>query len=356
MPLNMNLWSVSDNGLREIERAKLDQEAKLENWIAKDVSLLGTDLLLIGRQVSTEFGGRIDLLGIDQEGNLVILELKRDKTPREVVAQILDYASWVRKLTYPEVEAIASDYIGKDLSAAFSEHFGVSLPETVNANHKMLVIASEFDESSERIVEYLADEYKVNINAIFFSFFQHASEEILGRAWLMDPDVVQERAETRKQPPWSGYWFVNVGEGGHRNWDDNVAYGYIAAGQAEKYSRPLKKLKVGDKVLAYMKGLGYTGYGEVEREAVMVKDFFVESENKSLLDLPLRAPQADENSESPELSDWAVGIRWIKTVPREQAQKFTGIFANQNIVCKLRDEATIGFLEEHLINETSRTL
>jgi hypothetical protein len=352
MPLNMNLWNVSENGLTEIKKAKLDQEAKLEDWIARDTSLLGTDLLLIGRQVSTEFGGRIDLLGIDQEGNMVVLELKRDKTPREVVAQILDYASWVRKLTYPEIESIASEYVGRDLTAAFNGHFGVSLPETVNKNHKMLVIASEFDESSERIVAYLADEYKVNINAIFFSFFEHAGQEIMGRAWLMDPEVVEERAETRKQRPWSGYWFVNVGEGEHRNWEDNAAYGYIAAGQAEKFSRPLKKLKVGDKVFAYMKGHGYTGYGEVESEAVMVKDFFVKGRDKYLLELPLKAPLASENSENPELSDWAVGVRWIKTVPRGQAQRFTGIFANQNIVCKLRDEATVSFLEETLTEQS----
>ncbi len=345
----MNLWNVSNGEFVEIPKTKLDYEGRLEDWIVRDPSVLGTELLLIGRQISTEFGGRIDLLGIDQQGNLVILELKRDRTPREVVAQILDYASWVRQLTYTEIDKIALDYLKESLSIVFSEFFGEAIPENVNTNHEMLIVASELDDSSERIVGYLADEYKVNINAIYFSVFKHTDQEILGRAWLMDPEMVQERAETRKQAPWSGYWFVNVGEGGHRNWEDNVAYGYVAAGQADKYSRPLQKLKAGDKIFTYMKGLGYTGYGEVVKEAVMVKDFFVEDKNKFLLELPLKAPYASENSESAEFSDWAVGVRWIETVPREHAKRFTGIFANQNIVCKLREESTVGFLEKNFV-------
>ena len=57
------------------------------------------DLLIIGRQVRTQFGGRIDLLAIDPEGDLLIIELKKDRTPREIVAQVLDYASWVNHLS-----------------------------------------------------------------------------------------------------------------------------------------------------------------------------------------------------------------------------------------------------------------
>ena len=34
----------------------------LEMWIAKDLNLLGLNTLVIGRQVVTDFGGRIDIL------------------------------------------------------------------------------------------------------------------------------------------------------------------------------------------------------------------------------------------------------------------------------------------------------
>jgi hypothetical protein len=54
--------------------------------------------MLIGRQEDTGFGGRIDLLAIAPAGSRVLIELKRDSTPREVVAQALDYASWMERL------------------------------------------------------------------------------------------------------------------------------------------------------------------------------------------------------------------------------------------------------------------
>lgn len=256
MSFNMKIWRVKEGGdLKDIKLSTIDSEERLENWIDNDSSILGLELLIIGRQVTTQFGGRIDLLAIDRQGDLSIIELKRDKTPRDIVAQVLDYASWVRRLTYNELDRISTDYKGKSLASMFSELFNEAIPDNINANHKMLIVASELDDSTERIVQYLADEHQVNINALFFNFFADDYGEILGRAWLMDPEEVQDLAESRKQAPWSGYWFVNVGEGPHRNWDDNVKYGYIGAGQGPWYSGSLKKLKPGYEIFAFMKRL-----------------------------------------------------------------------------------------------------
>jgi hypothetical protein len=347
MPINMKLWRViEESELKELPISSLKAEDILEDWIAKDSSLLGMELLIIGRQVTTDYGGRIDLLAIDRQGDITIIELKRDKTPRNIVAQVLDYASWIRLLSYKDFDSRAYEYFEqkKDLSSAFNEFFEEPIPENINIYHNMLIVASEFDDASQRIVEYLADEYKVNINAIFFSIFNDSQSKLVGRAWLMDPEDVQERSESRRQAPWSGFWFVNVGEGEHRNWEDNRKYGYIGAGQGQKYSDSLKKLAMGDPIFAYMKGLGYVGYGIVREPAKMIKDFIVQKEQKPLLDLKLTAPNARENSEDPLMSDWAVGVDWIKTFAREDARTYKGIFANQNIVCKLRNKQTIDYL------------
>ncbi len=346
MPFSMKLWQVQGKDLQEINREALNDEQRLEDWVVKDPNILGIDVLLVGRQVTTASRGRIDLLAIDGEANLVVLELKRDKTPREIVAQALDYASWVKDLSYEQIETITKDFTGKPLPQAFSDHYGFSIPQTVNGSHSMVILASELDDSSERIVEYLGEQYGVPINVLFFTFFKTASGEFVGRAWLKDPEEMQERTQARNQAPWSGFYFVNVGEGEHRNWDDCRKYGFLSAGQGEKYGNAMKKLKLGDLVFAYLKGLGYVGFGAVTQSAAMVRDFAPDGFDKKLLDLPLKQPRMSDNKDDPALSEWVVGVNWEKTFERDGAKRFQGIFANQNIVCQLRDAATVDFLRK----------
>ena len=342
----MKLWQVSEGGLRSVPKSVLDKESRLEKWVMKDPSLLGIDVVFIGEQVVMPNGGRIDLLALDADANLVVIELKRDKTPREVVAQLLDYGAYIRKFSFEKIEELARNFCGKPVGELYSDHFGTQMPDEINQSHQLIILASELDESSERIVEYLADEHGVPINAIFFTFFKTEQGEFLGRAWLMDPEEVQDRAVSRKQVPWSGYYFVNVGEGEHRDWDDCVKYGFLAAGHGPKYSGPLRKLKEGDRVFAYMKQTGYVGFGKVTKPAAMVRDFIVESLGEKLLEVQLRQPGIKDLAEDPENSEWAVGINWQKTFGRDKAKKFDGVFANQNIVCKLRDPATVAFLKK----------
>jgi len=338
MSFNITLWKVDGNKLGEIQKSKLDSENRLEDWIYQDSSILGMDVLIIGRQVPTDYGGRIDLLGIDSQGDLVIIELKRDKAPREAVAQILDYASWVKNLAYEEIDNITAKRFGKSLSEGFSEFFGIALPEKVNTNHKMVIVASELDDSSERIVQYLAE--KININAVFFTFFKTETEELIGRAWLRDPEEPPTDSE------WSGFWFFNIGEeGGYRNWDDCWTYGYIGAGQGKRYRNTMQNLEIGDKIFAYLGGKGYVGYGEVVKEAQMIKDFVVESKQKRLLELELNAPNAGTNIDDPDMSEWVAGVKWMEKFDRDHAKTFKGIFVFPAVRCKLKNKATVDFLK-----------
>jgi hypothetical protein len=341
----MNLWQVHGKDLSTISPATLDDEQRLEDWVVKDPSILGIDVLLIGRQISTPNRGRIDLLAIDSEAKLVVLELKRDRTPRDVVAQALDYASWIKDLAYDSIEAISSDFLKKPLSDAFDQHFGFPLPASVNASHSVIVLAAELDDSSERIVEYLSEEYGVPVNVLFFTFFKSPAGEFLGRAWLKDPKEFAEHTQSKKQAPWLGYYFVNVGEGfDNRDWEDCAKYGFLSAGHGLIYINAIRSLKKNDQVFAYMKGLGYVGFGTVTQPAVPVGEFIDATTGKKLLDLPLKQPNIADDKDDPAECDWAVAVSWQKCLRREEAKTFKGIFANPNIVCKLRATATVDFL------------
>src|SRR5206468_2825608 len=83
------------------------------------------------------FGGRIDILGLDGDGNTVVIECKRDRTPRETIAQTLDYASWIAHLTTRQIHEIAIAKLGKPLENAFRERFAAELPEALNESHSL---------------------------------------------------------------------------------------------------------------------------------------------------------------------------------------------------------------------------
>lgn len=100
-------WRVDGAGPVAISSQAIEFEERLEDMIVTEPKLLGPErLLIIDRQVLTSHGKRLDLLTIDDQALLPAIELKRDQTPREVVAQALDYGWWVRTLTLDDVRQI----------------------------------------------------------------------------------------------------------------------------------------------------------------------------------------------------------------------------------------------------------
>ncbi len=205
MANEVRMWEVgNDDSLAEIRASKLTLEERIEDWIKRDISVLQPDLLVIGEQVKTDYGKFIDLLCMDSEGGLVIVELKRGMTPREVTAQALDYASWVKELGAQKVNEIASAFLkdGKTLETAFLAKFDADLPEVINDHHSMKIVASEIDDSTERIIRYLS-EAGVDINAVQFHIFQsEGGREFLARTFTVALDAAEvntKRGSTTKR-------------------------------------------------------------------------------------------------------------------------------------------------------------
>jgi hypothetical protein len=84
----------------------------------------------------------------------------------------------------------------------------------------------------------------------------------------------------------------------------------------------------------------------VTAPSVMVRDFV--TPNGTLLDQQLVNPELGHDRDDPEHCEYAVAVKWLKTFPMSDAVRFEGMFANQNIVCKLREPRTIDILKERL--------
>jgi len=229
MPIKHAIWIVGEKPV-PLPQARIASEQLLEDMIEKGLGILSDNWMLIGRPEITPFGGRTDLLAIDPNGDLVLIELKRHRTPREIVAQALDYAAWVDQLTSDKIAQIYQRYSkGGSLSEAFQKRFGTELnEETLNGSHQIILVAAELDDATERIIRYLNDR-DIAINVLFFQVFQQGDTQLLSRAWYIDPGETQINATTtskssRESEPWNGEYYVSFG-GDNRSWEDARKYG-----------------------------------------------------------------------------------------------------------------------------------
>jgi hypothetical protein len=351
MPLEIGLWRVDDKPSK-LATSSIQLEARLEELIETDVTILGEPLLLLGRQVATAYGKLIDLLGVDADGTLHVLELKRDRTPREVVAQVLDYGSWVSGLTHDDILGLFTEYRpGEAFEQAFSARFGVSPPETLNEHHRLTIVAGDIDPSTERIVEYLAT-YGVPVNVVFFRYFEDDDRHYLARTWLIDEARTQSAGPVRSsgtREVWNGQdWYVSFGEESNlRNWDDARRFGFVSAGGGVWFSKTLRGLPVGGRVFVCIPKRGYVGVGTVSGEAKPFEAAILEVDGnmRRMQDLELRGTYVHHN-DAEDNAEYVVPVRWLTTRSREQAVWERGMFANQNSACKLRNRFTLDVLSQ----------
>lgn len=198
MTLETKLWKIEDERPKRLESSALDLERRLEDWLCDDIGLLNDEFLLVGRQVPLQ-GGEMDLLAIDEDANLVVVELKRDKTPRDVVAQILDYASCVQNFDLAEIVDCVPGVSQSGLESSFKKKFGREMPESVNGRHRMFIVGSSLDSRTQRIVEYLSETHNLDINAATFKYFKTEQGEFVARSMLLDENDVVRRVKPKRK-------------------------------------------------------------------------------------------------------------------------------------------------------------
>ena len=339
MPTKHAIWTVGAKPA-PLALGRLATEQQLEEMIVADPAILSSEWMLIGRQEITPFSGRIDLLAIAPDASLVLIELKRNKTPREVIAQALDYASWVERLTADKIAQIYQRFSkGGNLDEAFKARFSADLDEeTLNQAHQIILVAAELDDSTERILTYLNDR-DIAINAVFFQVFRHGADQLLSRAWFIDPGETQTNAATvtggkRERVPWNGEYYVSFG--GDCTWEDARKYGFISAGGGNWYTQTLRMLSPDDRVWVKIPQTGYVGVGRVVETAQFITEFKVQTPagERLAIDVLSTADKLRSKNNDPEKAEYFVRVEWLDTVSESNAFNEVGLFGNQNTVCR----------------------
>ena len=204
MSTEIKTWEIIDGELNPIKTTLADNGRKetehLEQWIKTKPDILGTDILVIGEQVYTK-SGPLDFLGIDNNGNLVIVELKRDKLARVVLAQAIDYASDLANWDIEKLSEICMAYTGKSLEDSLVSNFeNIEIDDlTINQSQRLLLVGFAIEESLSRMIEWLSTNFDMAINAVVLSYIKTSSGgELLSRTVTIPEEIAKEKSNKKK--------------------------------------------------------------------------------------------------------------------------------------------------------------
>jgi len=174
------------------------EEAVLENWLESNPDGIVEDgkLLIIGRQVSTNLGSVIDLLALDRQGDAVVIELKRDRTPRDTLAQALEYASFAEQLDIKQFSTILRQYLNDDslsLAEHHREYFQLTPDEAVafNKEQRIVIVGQKITNEIRQTASFLRSK-GVRVTCVEFSFFLSNED-----TRLLSQDIVVGRELTK---------------------------------------------------------------------------------------------------------------------------------------------------------------
>lgn len=180
--VSLALWSAPHKGTpHRLTASPPETEAELENWVRADPSLVRDGLIVVAQQLIFPSKERLDLLCIENRSRWLVVELKRDRLPREVAAQALDYVSLLAAMPREELQGRLEPHLAnapqdtKDLVGDLLEAESAESPRDVAA----VVVGVVADEPLLRITRYLTDQYQVPISVIELKAFTSPSGDVL---------------------------------------------------------------------------------------------------------------------------------------------------------------------------------
>ena len=165
-PVTFSELNMKENDIEEILRNSIDMICDEEE-----------SMLIVGRQVRNEKNGRSDLTAVDNNGNIVLIEIKRDRKDIEHRREAFEFqairyaASYatiektddlVKKVYAPNIEKYRSEFELGELtsfelgSRKLNEFLQVNdAQKNFNEKQRIILVASDFDEQTLSAVAWL---------------------------------------------------------------------------------------------------------------------------------------------------------------------------------------------------------
>lgn len=156
--------SLSEAGLRERD--------DLQEWVLERPEILGPDVIVVAFEFDRwqdsrgdRTRDRLDVLGLDADGRLVLAELKRDQAPDTVEMQAVKYAAMASRFTESDLVSYharflsqrAGQTVSEDVArAALNDHTGEFDPDQLR-QPRIVLVAGSFLPSTSATAVWLSE-------------------------------------------------------------------------------------------------------------------------------------------------------------------------------------------------------
>lgn len=212
--MRTNLYLLAGEQMLSTQEKQFENEDELQLLIAQNPRLLlrnpsneAEKLFLIQREFAIQqlpdgsSGLSLDHLFIDQDGVPVLVEVKRStdtRIRREVVGQMLDYASRLKLCSVEDLQKSASD-------DTIPESIWSKVEENLKVEHfKLIFAADHIPDSLSVIMDFLSRHFS-NIEIYGVEICQHRtkSENTLITTNIIESDRAIEQRVRSSQSPWT---------------------------------------------------------------------------------------------------------------------------------------------------------
>ena len=188
----MPIYHVCDAEIRPLQETTLAaagvrEREHLQNLLKRQIQIIAPDILVIAE----EFGSwedsrrRIDLLGIDEDANLVVIELKQSEDGGHMELQALRYAAMVSAMTFDSAVDVYRNYLaqsGQDVEARTQllVFLGWTQPDEENFAKEVRIVLASADFSKEITTSVLwLNEQSLDIRCVWLRPYKDGSRLLL---------------------------------------------------------------------------------------------------------------------------------------------------------------------------------
>lgn len=203
--------------LEEVEYSEDHLEDDIHQVIRNDPRLvMGTlstrENVVLGSKLQLQTGKEPDLLTCDKRGTPTVVEFKRDKSPRNAVTQLFDYASSLSRLelsefldltTYDSIEELHEEFDRDEDTEYDIDDFEQQFTEGL-VSPQLMLVAYTITDDVRRMTRWLRDAHDLKINCVEFDYYEKDDAQMFVPT-VIGVDETQEIKEKEASPKQKKY-------------------------------------------------------------------------------------------------------------------------------------------------------